>query len=160
MCPKLTPNAPRFHTLLQKYVGKPIFIVNRSDWEMLKVDDGTFKLIEVNDLSFFPFAPISSMEEYLGTVARKSGDSVKISVYRLDPKDEPTPINVDTYTVWERLPQQYDVDQMILYASTSNDPNFEKYLSEHIFLVKDNETEGHWLEKLPDEIAILIESID
>jgi len=134
-----------------------VFIIRRSEWEKLKIEERKLIPLDINDLELFPFSPILTSDEYLGTIASRDGDRVRIALYRLDPKDDPTPINVDFYTVWESLPPKYDIPEMVISGSTSNDQNFQSYLGDHVFLVKEEITDGHWLEKLPTEIAILLE---
>jgi hypothetical protein len=157
MSPKITPNAPRFHTLLQKMEGRPVFIIRRLEWEKLQIEEGKLVALNIADLALFPFSLLSTNEDYLGTIATKNNNKIKITLYRFDSKDEPTPINVDFYSVWESIPPNYNIDEMITMGDTDNDQNFQDYLTEHVFLVKENVVEGHWLTQLPKEIAVLLE---
>lgn len=159
MSPKIKPNAPRFHTLFEKRLGKPVFIIRRLDWEELKIKEGELVLLDTSDLSLLPIAPASSNPNYLCTVAKRLSKKVRISLYRLDSKDEPTPINVDNYTVWEELPSDLDVKEMVATGDTDYNSNLEHYLYNHVFLIKEDDAEGHWLDELPSEVAILLDQL-
>ncbi len=157
MSPRIAPNAPRFHSLLQKREGKTVFIIKRSEWERLKIEEGKLTFLNTNSLALFPFSPILMSDEYLGTVATRDSEKIKITLYRLDPKDEPTPVNVDSYTIWESIPPKHDIREMIITGDTDYNQNFQDYLTNFIFLVKDSIGDGHWLQELPEEVAILLE---
>jgi hypothetical protein len=79
-----------------------------------------------------------------------------VEVYRKDSKDWPTPINVDRYRVWERLPRHLDYAEMVNIASTEDNRNMRGFLEDHVFLVKDLVTQGHWLHDLPPRIKAVV----
>ena len=73
-----------------------------------------------------------------------------------DPKDC-KPINVDTYVVFRGLPQNLNVPEMIVSASTSDDENFRRYQEDCVFVTKEIPGEDHWLNDLPSEVVLLLE---
>jgi hypothetical protein len=87
---------------------------------------------------------------------RNSEREVVISVYRHDEKDTPTNINVDRYRVWERLPAHRDYVSMVNAASTEDNTNMRAFMEDHVFLVKDIVTCGHWLHELPVRVRELL----
>jgi hypothetical protein len=96
--------------------------------------------------------------DIIGGTAFATNSKVTIKIYRRDPKDEPAPINVDTYTVWMGLPTYLNVQEMIIAGSTDNDDNFSHYANDHVFLVKEKPGDDHWLEELPREVYALLSS--
>ena len=158
----VSPNAPRFHTLWQHIEKKKrIFAIRKNDWNSLNITHGTEeKLVKLNLEQFQPL-PISELiadSDVIGGTAFATSSKVIIKIYRRDPKDDPTPINVDTYTVWMGLPTYLNVSDMIIAGSTDNDDNFKHYANDHVFLVKENPSDDHWLEELPREVYALLSS--
>lgn len=158
----VSPNAPRFHTLWQHIEKKKrIFAIRKNDWNSLNITHETEeKLVKLNLEQFQPL-PISELiadSDVIGGTAFATSSKVIIKIYRRDPKDDPTPINVDTYTVWMGLPTYLNVSDMIIAGSTDNDDNFKHYANDHVFLVKENPSDDHWLEELPREVYVLLSS--
>jgi hypothetical protein len=153
------PNAPRFHALLERYEGGQVLLMKRSDWEMIKATGGGIINIGKEDLGILPFFSPSLKPKIVAAKAEKPGEVYKITIYRYDKQDEPTPYNVDQYEVWEVIPPRYDVGQMISLASTDSNVNFENYLSNHVFLrkVKVENIENHWLSELPPDVELYFE---
>lgn len=152
----LKPNAPRFHALLERREGRPIFMMARPSWESLKLVGETPVLLTTEQLSDTPLArPLSFL---LGT-ARRTNERVEMSIFRADSEDAPSPINVDTYEVWEQLPARIDVPGMVNAASTGTNANFGRYLGEHVFLAKEEPGTGHHLPALPDEVVALLKRL-
>jgi hypothetical protein len=87
---------------------------------------------------------------------RLSPSEVVVEVYRNDPKDAPTPINRDQYRVWERLPAHLDYPAMVKSASTEDNANMRGFLEDHVFLTKDETSEGHWLPELPERVRAVL----
>jgi hypothetical protein len=156
----VTPNAPRFHALWQHTTRKRIFAIKREDWNALQVTPGTKnQLVKLNleQISSLPLGSLVDEGDLLTSTAIDSGKKVIIKIYRNDPKDDPTPVNVDTYTVWIGLPSlQLNIPQMIVSASTAADENFSHYALDHVFLVKEKPGKDHWLKDLPSEVYVLL----
>ena len=62
--------------------------------------------------------------------------------------------------MWDELPSRVNIPQMVNAASTSVDASFLRYLSEHIFLVKERGGPNHHLPALPEEVVILLRHLD
>jgi len=130
-------------------------VMPRRDWEQLgQLRQG--EIAEI-DLSAPPVGAVLQGDRVEAVVAlRKSNTEVVIEVYRNDPKDWPTPINLDRYRVWERLPRHRDYVEMVNFASTEDNRNMRGFLRDHVFLVKDLVTHEHWLHDLPPPIKGLV----
>jgi hypothetical protein len=130
-------------------------LMSRRDWEQLsQLREGDIAEI---DLSTTPVAALLQDARVEAVVAlRESSTEVVVEVYRKDSKDWPTPINVDRYRVWERLPRHLDYAEMVNIASTEDNRNMRGFLEDHVFLVKDLVTQGHWLHDLPPRIKAVV----
>ncbi len=130
-------------------------LMSRRDWEQLgQLREGDIAEI---DLSTTPVAAVLQDDRVEAVVAlRESSTKVVVEVYRKDPKDWPTPINVDRYHVWERLPRHRDYAEMVNFASTEDNRNMRGFLEDHVFLVKDLVTRGHWLHDPPPRIKAVV----
>jgi len=154
------PNAPRFHTLWQHIEKKKrIFAIKKNDWDSLNITYGREEKLVKLSLEQFQPLPISELiseSDIIGGTAFATSSKVVIKIYRMDPKDDPTPINVDTYTVWMGLPSYLNVPEMIIVGSTDDDDNFRHYANDHVFLVKEKPSNDHWLEELPKEVYAVL----
>jgi hypothetical protein len=156
----VSPNAPRFHTLWQHIEKKKrIFAIRKNDWNSLHISGNTNEKLVKLDLEQFQPLPIGGLimdSDFLGSTAFATDSNVTIKIYRMDPKDEPTPINVDTYTVWKGLPSFLNIPGMIIASSTASDDNFSHYAEDHVFLIKEEPDDDHWLEELPKEVYAML----
>lgn len=147
--------APRFLAHFTHVEGRQVMLMPRRDWErlnQLRESD----VAEI-DLSATPIARVARDSRIEAVVAVRGSDAeVVVEVYRNDPKDAPTPINVDRYRVWERLPPHRDYVEMVNSASTEHNPNMRGFLEDHVFLVKDVVTRGHWLPDLPQRVKAIV----
>ena len=152
---KIEPKAPRFHALWKKREGvKDILIMERPSWQQLRQGDGELVPFE---LSKTPLAGLENTNLIHASVIDLTAESVKISIYREDPKDAPNLIKVDHYSVFEGLPPGLDVAEMIERASTAADPNFQRYATDFVFIIKGARGDDHWLDELPSKVAIAVE---
>jgi hypothetical protein len=155
----IKPNAPRFHTLWQHNAKKRIFILKREDWDALQITKKTSNQLvklALEQISILPLGDLVLESDVLASTAKVNGQKVTITIYRNDPEDDPTPVNVDTYSVWIGLPSYLNVQQMIEAATTDNDDNFSHYANNRVFLIKENPGNDHWLEELPREVYGLL----
>jgi hypothetical protein len=128
--------------------------MKRADWEHVKALESTAVLLNLDQM---PIASVVQAAGVLAAVARREATThVRISVYREDPDDAPTPINVDEYSVFEAFPLHLDVPGTIEHATTDAYPNFFRYHDDHVFFVKEC-TDQHWLAQLPREVRMLLE---
>jgi hypothetical protein len=156
---KLQPNAPRFHALWESREGRSIFIMRKDDWhDSIAYGDSPF-LLDLKENVNYPFSSVSDEPGYLAAVANRSDEEVSVSIYREDPKDDPFPINVDRYTIWVSFPPHvyFKREDMIRTADTDADLNFLQYEEGHVFIVKDDAGNDHWLKELPSSVVALIE---
>lgn len=160
MTEKLQPNAPRFHTLWESREDRRIFIFKKADWRRLSLEDGDVVLLDLNEMNHFPLRAMSLEPDFLAAVAERKAGAVQISVYRQDLED-PQPINVDFYEVWVSPPRDVHIkiDEMVETADTDYNLNFQRYLQDHVFIVKNDAGDDHWLEELPQNVLVLIENV-
>ena len=59
--------------------------------------------------------------------------------------------------VLENIPSRPDYHKLIEEASTCDNQDLRDYLSQYTFLVKEENTEDHWLAELPAEVLVVIE---
>lgn len=139
--------APRFEAYLGRFLGQPMFVMRRRDWESLQIHEG--RLVEI-DVRRTPMGGVVANAPVIGTVAERVAPTrVQVAIYRVDEQDKPRLINVDTYLVYERFPDQWDYRRIVNAASTEYNENLRAYLREHVFIVKEKPGEDHWLEELP-----------
>jgi hypothetical protein len=151
----LKPNAPRFHALLQHQSGRRVFMMLRSTWEALQVQANRPVLLTTSDLAE---TPLARPPTFLFGDVRVTGERIELSIYRADLSDEPYPINVDTYEVWEDLPNRVNVTALVNAATTSTGANLDEYL-DRIFLVSQPTGEDHHLSAVPDEVVVRLRRV-
>ena len=160
----VSPNAPRFHTLWQHIENdRRIFAIRREDWDSLNITRNTEEKLVKLDLEQFRPTPIRGLitgSDLIGGTAFATGSKVTIKIYRRDPRDEPTPINVDTYIIWKGLPPYLDVPKMIITGDTDANENFWLYANDHVFLVKEKPGDDHWLKELPSQVYAVLSNDD
>jgi hypothetical protein len=147
-------NAPRFHALFAHLERRQVLLMSRNDWtEISNFTEG--EIIEI-DIRKTPLARIATtaLEAMIGE--RLSESEVILEVYRNDPHDAPTTVNVDRYRVWERLPSHREYLEMVNLASTEDNANMRGFITDHVFLVKEEVTDGHWLSELPPHVSATI----
>ena len=147
-------SAPRFHAYFERLEGRSVLLMHRREWEKLIGYQGEF--VEI-DLSQTPIAALMKKNGLEASVAKRSSESeIVLEIYRNDPKDVPTPINVDRYTIWERLPCHHNYMDMVNSASTEDNSNMRGFLDEYVFFVKEPMSDDHWLPELPTHIQAAV----
>jgi hypothetical protein len=148
--------APRIEAYVKKLEGRTVLEMKRNDWKRLNIDSTAPVRLNVRDT---PMASVAQTSSLLACTAHRMASGLPIvNIYRDDPKDASTPINKDTYSVIEDITQRSDFGDIVRAASTQDDPNLRQYLSERVYLVKQNPGTDHWLPVLPDDVSILISS--
>jgi hypothetical protein len=148
--------APRFHSFFTRVEGRQVMLMLRLDWECHnQLREGDIAMI---DLSITPIVGVTHCTRIEAAVARRESDAeIVVKVYRNDPKDVPTPINVDCYRVWERLPRHRNFFDMVKLASTEDNPNMRGFLEDHVFFLKEDVPWGeHRLPELPAQVRELL----
>lgn len=149
------PRAPRFHAYFSYLENRHVFLMERQEWDRLRVHPEG-EIVEI-DISQTPIASVAIDNPLRATVAeRRSYYETVIEIYREDPKDAPTPINVDRYLVWERLPSHLNYTQMVNTASTEDNANMRDFLEKYVFIVKEAHGPDHWQSDLPARIKARI----
>lgn len=147
-------SAPRFHAYFERIEGRSVLLMLRREWEKLSGLQG--EVVEI-DLSRTPIAALAKECRLEASVAKRRSESeVLLEVYRNDPKDVPTPINVDRYTVWERLPCHHNYMEMVNSASTEDNSNMRGFLDDYVFFVKEPVSDVHWMPELPTHIQAAV----
>jgi len=131
-------------------------MLSRGVWDSFRLQAGSLVLLDTWDLTE---TPVAQSPAFLIGAATRTELRVELAIYRLDFSDEPDLINVDMYEVWERLPSRIDVPLMIDAASTCANPNFQRYLDDHVFLVKRTPGFGHHRADLPGEVLVRLRHI-
>lgn len=123
----------------------------RHDWDrLLPLAKGD--VVEI-DASTTPIARVAVDTRIEAIVAARQSDfEIVLEVFRYDPRDAPTTVNVDRYRVWKRLPLHRNYLPMVNAASTEDNANMRGFLDDHVFFVKDQVAEGHWLRELPPHV--------
>ena len=130
--------------------------MSRNEWEAVKPVFG--KPVKL-DIAKTPMANIAKDASILATVAARSSDQTpKIDIYRHDEKDQPTPINKDTYIVIEDILGRPDYHELVTKSSTSDSPELRYFLKTNIGLVKAEPSNDHWLPELPSSVLCILES--
>ena len=162
MSKRIEPSAPRFHALWENLEGKRIFIMKKEDWPLIISSSGSPVHLDLEKLQNTPIGNIVNNPGFLGAIEESKEDLVTIKIFREDPKDDPTPINVDLYSVWESFPPNIQIlrGDMIQTADTNYDANFREYEESHIFLIKEDSGEDHWLKDPPPDVFALFEDLD
>jgi hypothetical protein len=80
----------------------------------------------------------------------------RVTVYRHDPNDEPTPVNVDHYSVWTDLASHPQIEEFVTAASTALNPNLKQFLAEHVLWVKEEPGADHWLTDVPSPVVTAV----
>ena len=147
--------APRFHAFVSRLERRQVLLMPRSDWNRL-AQIAAGEIVEI-DLSATPISRVARSSHVEAVIAlRHSPSEVTLEVFRNDPNDAPTPINVERYRVWERPPAHWSYLDIVNAASTEDNANMRGFLDDHVFLVKDTVQEGHWLAELPSRVRAVL----
>jgi hypothetical protein len=151
---KKDDRAPRFHAYFKHVEGRSVFTMPLNTWFDLRGHEDIPVQI---DVSMTPIGAVAQNASVVAAVATNIASSQsEVHIYRYDPKDKPTPINLDKYAVWQGLPDHRDYIQMVNAASTNDDANLRAYLDENVFIVKIDPGPDHWLPKVPSSVIALV----
>lgn len=128
----------------------------RADWDAVSVRIDQPVVLEVSQT---PLAHVATQASLVAAVAQKmSATMAEVVIFRNDPKDAPTPINQDKYAVFLSLHTHPDLKSLITRASTEDNANLRQYISENVFLVKQQLGNDHWLPVLPASVSTVLRS--
>jgi hypothetical protein len=147
------PEAPRFQAFLHRVEGgRPVLRMTRVAWEAIRGRDGLPVEIDVKQT---PLGQVGA--QVAAAIARPHASGIsRIEVYRFDPKDAPTPYNLDRYLVLENIAGRWDLEAIGNSASTEDNQNLRDYLRRYVFLVKEDAGPDHWLPELPATVLSII----
>jgi len=133
-----------------------ILSMRRSEWHDLVGHDGKPVAFDVRST---PMRGVSDVASVIGTIAHEfTAVTARVSIYRDDPKDAPTRINVDHYRVWTDLSGHPKLANMIEAASTSYNENMNAFIRDNVFLVKEKPGADHWMSTLPSSVYVVLKS--
>jgi hypothetical protein len=128
----------------------------RKDWDDLVGTLGEPVEIDVRQT---PIGGVADVSSVVASVAHRFGPAtVRVSVFRYDEADAPTPYNQDEYDIWVDLTAHPRLPDMINAASTSDNENFRAFCRENVFFVKRRSGQDHWLSQIPSSITVLMRS--
>jgi hypothetical protein len=128
-------------------------MMTRDTWDSFTVSAGSPVLLTTEDLAE---TPLILPPTFMFGTAQRRHERVELSIYRADLGDAPHLINVDTYEVWEGLPNRIDVRSIVSAATTSTGVNLDWYLEGHVFLAQERPGTLHHQATLPDEVVALL----
>jgi hypothetical protein len=150
-----TYQAPKFHAYLEHIEGRSVYLMPRVKYQQLKLLENKPVLIDVSQT---PMKGVARDAFVVAAVAqRTSTATARMSIIRHDPKDAPTPYNVDHYEVWEDLPSYHDYEEIVLAASTRDDDNLRGFFRTNVFIVKEKPGKDHWLSS--SELPALVRTV-
>ena len=150
-------DAPRFRFMWERIEDTSVLTMPRDDWNRVI---GTQGVPVTFDVRSTPLAGITHQSSVVAALAHQfGGATARVSIFRYDPADVPTPINQDVYAVWTDLTGHPRYKDMITAASTEDNANFRAYCRENVFLVKQPPPESeHWLPTLPGSVSAILKS--
>ena len=92
---------------------RSILLMRREEWDRMKAQQGEQVSIDVEKT---PISRLATEARLVAAVAERRSDyEVTVTIYREDAADAArgTPINVDRYMVWERIPNHLDFMKMV-----------------------------------------------
>lgn len=152
-------DAQRFRFKFQRIEGTSVLTLPRRDWDTFVGVLGEPVLLEVSST---PMAGITAASSVVATVAHQFGSAgARVSIYRCDPKDDPTPVNHDLYDVWTDLSLHPKFTDMVSAASSPTGvAEVMAYCDEHVFFVKRPPPDrDHWLPTVPASVTALVKEV-
>ena len=151
-------DAPRFRFWWGRVQGTSILTMPRRDWQNLV---GTLGKPIAIDVVETPLSGVARVSSVVASVAHQFGAATaRISIFRYDEADYPTPYNQDEYDVWVDLVEHPRLHEMVNAASTSLDDNFQSFSRENVFFVKRPPGPEHWLSTIPSSITVLVKGTE
>ena len=128
--------------------------MRRSEWAKVRPTAPGPVLLDIRK------TPMSRVAENAGVIAltaqQASSGDFQLDLYRRDPKD-PSPYNVDTFSLWENLPGRPDFNEIVSAASTDCDQNMLDFLEENVLIVPRAPGAYHWLDE--EELPTLVRGL-
>jgi hypothetical protein len=151
-------DAPRFRFWWGRVEGTSILTMPRRDWQTLVGALGSPVAIDVVET---PLSGVARVSSVVASVAHQFGPATaRVSIFRYDETDYPTPYNQDEYDVWVDLAEHPRLHEMVNAAFTSLDGNFRSFCGENVFFVKRPPGPEHWLPTIPSSITVLVKGTE
>lgn len=133
-----------------------VLSMRREDWHNVV---GSLGVPICFDVRSTPMASMADVSSVLGSIVHEIGSATaRFTVYRYDPKDMPTPINQDDYTVWTDLSAHPKLKGMVEAASTSDNENLKTFCRDHVFFLKQRPGPDHWQATIPSSVTLVLNS--
>lgn len=118
----------------------------------LAVENNSEISLTFTQFQLFPTESVGEDKEVLAATLGRKENEYKLTVYRYDPNDPlDERINFDEYIAWAGLPSHLPRDEMINAVDTDDDPNFQDYENNSVFIKfrKKSRYKSHHLSDLP-----------
>ena len=123
---------PRFLAHFEHVEGRSVFAMSRRDWTSFGVSAGS---PVQSDVACTPISNVAQSAFVIAaTAVTLSAPADQIHIYRWDPVDAPSPINLDKYSVWVDLSAHPDYGTLVKAASANDDKELRSFLCEHVFI--------------------------
>jgi hypothetical protein len=94
-------DAPRFRFMWERVESTSVLSMPRDEWNTAV---GTLGAPVVLDVRTTPVSAVAHDASIVASIAHEFGAATaRVSIFRYDPVDAPTPINLDEYDVWTDL---------------------------------------------------------
>ena len=148
--------APRFHAYFGRVEGRSVLTMKRETWNQFKVHEG--EPVQI-DLGVTPLHGVARDASVVAATGRRSSEvSSEIEIVRYDLADDPTPYNVDRYTVYVDMASHQSFGEIVSGGSTSDNANLRQYLGQHVFIVKQDPGPDHWMAEPPSSTTTVFKS--
>lgn len=146
--------APRLLHYWGRLEGSKIHTMRRESWASLVASADTAVSLDVRST---PISDVAKRSDVRGSVVHEfAPDSARLTVYRHDPADAPTPINQDDYDIWTNMHAHPKFRHLIVAASTCDNHNLRDFCEENVFFVKRPHGRDHWHTTIPSSMASIL----
>ncbi len=122
--------------------------MSQTDWDALSLQMGGPVRLDVERT---PLSGVASEASLVAAVAEQHSSAS-------GEKDEPTPYNIDKYTVWVDLPSHQSFPQVVAAAATEDNENLRQFLRDNVFIVRQDPGQDHWLPEPPTSVQTVFRS--
>lgn len=118
--------------------------MRRSEWAKARPTSSGPVLLDIRST---PMSKVALDATVIALTAQQSspGD-FDLRLYREDPAD-PSPYNVDAFSLWENIAGRPDFRALVSAASTDVDDNMVQFLGENVLIVPRAPGPAHWLDE-------------
>lgn len=137
---------------LDRESRKKVHWMSKKDWQNITPSPGNPQRVDLEE------TPLKDVARDASVVAAVAVDdnSKRIEIYREDRNDAPYIFNKDKYSVIENIHERDDYTSLISKSSTSDTPELKEFFLNHVALVKNGNSNDHWVENLPSSVVMVI----